>query len=101
MALRKKTPPTFEQRHNAAGATAGAALSHFETVAADLQDAALQHAVLSADLDEEILDKVAERDAIYQLYTDEILDLRELQASTLDAQRDNENAAQKILALFS
>lgn len=101
MALRKKTPPTFEQRHNAAGAIAGAALSVFETVAADLQTAGLEHAVLAADLEDEIIDKIAEREALVKRYNDEIDDLHELLARTVDAQIDNENAAQKILALFS
>jgi hypothetical protein len=53
---KSKTPvePTFEERAAASHAKAGAALSIFEQIAADLEQAAVEQLALSADIDSRI-----------------------------------------------
>ncbi len=85
MKSRKKThtPPTLEERANAASATAAAALSTFELAAADLEYAASEH------------DDVA---ALAQAEIDRLTEVRE---DALDEAARNEHAAAKIRALVA
>lgn len=52
--MKKKAEPTFAQRHNAISASAGAALSVFNQIAADLEGAANDAADLATDISFEI-----------------------------------------------
>ncbi len=85
MKSRKKThtPPTLEERANAASATAAAALSTFELAAADLEYAASEH------------DDVA---ALAQAEIDRLADVRD---EAFDNAARCESAAAKIRELVA